>query len=121
MKLGVTGTRRHDDFYWICEQLDALFDPKDVELLISGNAIGVDRNCEIWAKAHSIPVKLIKPDYEKHKENPKYAPIARNRDIASECDVLVAFLPTSGSNGTQSTINYAKDLNKKVIIVPVNL
>jgi predicted Rossmann fold nucleotide-binding protein DprA/Smf involved in DNA uptake len=122
MILGITGTRLNDDWKLVYDTLEARF-PKGegIDLLISGNAIGVDRNCEMWAKSRNIPVKIIKPDYKKYADNPKYAPIARNLIIAAECDILVAFpLEDGSSKGTQSTIDEAKRLGKTVYIVPIS-
>ena len=41
-----------------------------------------------------------------------------NKQIAENSDVIVAFIPDGiKSNGTDSTINYAKKFNKKYVII----
>ena len=43
---------------------------------------------------------------------------ARNKIIAGTSDMVVAFIPEDGlSDGTFSTLKYAKKLNKKRIII----
>ena len=42
---------------------------------------------------------------------------ARNKKIAEECDVLVAFVDSSRKGGTENTIKYASDFGKKVLIM----
>ena len=43
---------------------------------------------------------------------------ARNKQIAIYSDIVVGFIPKGiESNGTVSTINYAKKFDKKVIII----
>jgi predicted Rossmann fold nucleotide-binding protein DprA/Smf involved in DNA uptake len=124
MRLAVTGTRRNDDFRFVIAKLDELYGDRigDVEVLISGNAIGVDRNCEVWAAKHGIPVERVKPDYKRYRDEPRFAPIARNWIIAETCDELVAFRPEDGSSrGAQSTIDRALKLGKKVTIVPTEV
>jgi hypothetical protein len=122
MKLGITGTCRNSNLIFVTKTLESLFPHgKGIDLMISGNANGVDRNCEIWAESLDISVKRLKPDYKKYADRPKYAPIARNMEIVAECDELVAFpLRDGSSKGTQSTIDEAMRLGKKVHLFPVD-
>ncbi len=41
----------------------------------------------------------------------------RNKRIAEECDILIAFDMKIGHSGTKNTIGHAKELGKKVIII----
>lgn len=62
-------------------------------------------------KINKIETKVFLPDFKKHKRAYHY----RNRQIVLESDLLIAFW-NGYSTGTKYTINYAKTLNKKVII-----
>jgi hypothetical protein len=67
---------------------------------------------EAWAKEHSIPTLILKPEYQKYGN---IAPLLRNTDIINECTHLLAFPHKSGS-GTQDAIRKAMKLDKILII-----
>jgi hypothetical protein len=81
-------------------------------LIITGGARGADAMGEEWARAHRIPLLVLKPDYERFG---KRAPLLRNTDIVKECTHLLAFPHSSGS-GTQDAIRKAFKLDKTVSV-----
>jgi YspA, cpYpsA-related SLOG family len=81
-------------------------------IVITGGAKGADALGEAWAKEHSIPILVLKPDYTKNGDK---APLIRNTDIINECTHLLAFPHKSGS-GTQDAIRKAMKLDKILII-----
>ena len=114
MKLAIVGSRKYSNYKTFCKYVERFVDLTEVDLIISGGAIGTDTMAEQLANDHGIDTKIIKPDYNKYKNNPKYAPIARNEIIAKECNVMIAFR-NDNSRGTDSAIKFAKDNKKEVI------
>lgn len=86
--------------------------PKETTHIITGGAVGVDRLAEREARKRGISLIVFKPDYETHG---KAAPLVRNKLIAKECDMLIAFWDGS-SRGTVFTWRYAQKLGKPVRI-----
>lgn len=84
--------------------------PKEATEIITGGAVGVDRLAEREARLRGIPLKVFKPDYEKYG---KSAPLIRNKLIADNCDMLVAFWD-GVSRGTVFTWRYARKRGKPV-------
>jgi len=116
MILAIVGTRHNTkDFEEISLNFfRALFkkDKERIEFLITGGAIGIDKLAESTAKEYGIPVKVIRPD------NPsiKYHYILRNYKIVNEADKVYAFWDGK-SAGTRSVINYARKINKYLVVV----
>lgn len=105
MKVAIIGSRKFNSYNLLCENV-----PSNVTEIVSGGAKGADTLAEQFADEHSLPKKIFLP---KFKTDPTvgYHPghfHQRNRQIAEYADMVIAFMPESGSKGTQSTINYAK-------------
>lgn len=86
--------------------------PKDINLLISGGAKGVDALAEMYAEKNGIEKLIILPDYKRFG---KSAPLKQNEQIVSNADIVIA-LWDGISRGTKFTIDYALKQNKKVIV-----
>jgi hypothetical protein len=86
----------------------------EITLIISGGAKGVDTLAKQFAISNSYPIVEILPDYNKNYF--KIAPIIRNYQIVDKSDIIYAFWDGK-SKGTLSVINYAKKINKKIIII----
>ncbi len=86
--------------------------PKEATHIITGGAVGVDRLAEREAKIRGISLTVFKPDYDTHG---KAAPLVRNKLIAKECDMLIAFWDGK-SRGTVFTWRYAQKIGKPVKI-----
>lgn len=106
MKIAVVGSRsiKNADI--------SQYIPKEATEIITGGAVGVDKLAEREARLRGIPLTVYKPDYETHG---KSAPLVRNKLIAENCDMLIAFWDGS-SRGTVFTWRYADKLGKPVKI-----
>ena len=113
--LALIGSRKFNNYAIFCEFVHECIDVSKVSLIISGGAVGCDKLAELFASDNGIPIKVIKPDYKKYYDRPKFAPLARNQIIAMECDKMIAFI-YEDSNGTKYTIEQAKVIGKEVFI-----
>jgi len=86
--------------------------PKDISLIVSGGARGIDTLAEDYADRNKIPKLIFLPDYEKYG---KIAPLIRNKAIVDNANIVIAFWDGI-SRGTKFTIDYAKKQGKKVIM-----
>lgn len=115
MKVIIAGSRTCDDKKIIWGALDN--SKFEITELISGGAIGVDRIGEDWAKSKKIPVTIYRPHYG--VENPRYAPLLRNTDMAQNGDALIAIWKNK-TRGTAHMIQCMKDLGKPIEIIEIN-
>ena len=106
MKIAVVGSRNIK-----INNLDQYLGQADE--IVSGGAKGVDTCAADYAKEHGIKLTEILPDYERYG---RAAPIVRNREIVDYADEIVAFWDGK-SKGTRSTIDYAKKINKKCLVI----
>ncbi len=83
-----------------------------VKKIISGGAKCADTIGIQWANKNNIETLVFYPDFKKHKKAYHF----RNRQIVMKSDLIVAFW-NGYSTGTKYTINFAKNLEKEVIIV----
>jgi len=86
--------------------------PKNISLIISGGARGIDTLAEEYAEKMGISKLIFLPNYIKHG---KKAPLVRNKLIVDSADIVIAFWDGI-SRGTKFTIDYAKSQNKKVTV-----
>lgn len=116
MKLGISGTRQPQIGYaeWESLLLDKV-NVNDITEIVSGGAKGVDSFARTFASRHRKPLMELKPDYGAYGRS---APLVRNRQIVRESNVLVAF-PSSESRGTIRTIEEARRIGRKVIIIKI--
>jgi predicted Rossmann fold nucleotide-binding protein DprA/Smf involved in DNA uptake len=87
------------------------------ECIISGGARGIDAIAENWAKKNGIKTLIFRPEYDKYN---KGAPLKRNRTIVENADIIYAFWD-GRSRGTKYTIDYARNKQKDVRVIKVNL
>ena len=81
--------------------------------IVSGGANGVDAIAEHYAKINNIKTTVFLPQYETYG---KRAPLIRNNVILENCDNVLAIWDGE-SKGTLYTINRAKKLGLKVMVV----
>jgi predicted Rossmann fold nucleotide-binding protein DprA/Smf involved in DNA uptake len=110
MKIAIVGSREFDN-YGILEEF-VKNDMPGIECIISGGARGADTLAEKASEKLGIPITIIKPDWSKYG---KSAGIRRNREIVSMADKVIAFWDGE-SKGTLSSIKYAKQYNKELVI-----
>lgn len=80
------------------------------DTIVSGGAKGVDEYAEEFAKKLGCKIELYKPDF---KIAHPYRYYQRNKKIAKNCDVMIAFNKKDKS-GTSQTIRFAEELGKEV-------
>ena len=112
MKLAISGSRGLSvDLNEYIESLGLT-----ISEIITGGAKGIDKCAEEYAIQHDIKLTIIRPDYKNYPY--RAAPIIRNKEIVSKCDVLLAIWD-GNSKGTKATIDFARKQNKTVIIFMV--
>jgi predicted Rossmann fold nucleotide-binding protein DprA/Smf involved in DNA uptake len=132
MKVAIVGSRRYENKKKI---KDFVFKLKqqygDKTIIVSGGAKqGADRYAKKYALELGLQYEEYPPFHEVHNlyctmpESRYGKPYsiknfhARNKIIAGTSDFIVAFIAEGvQSDGTFSTLNYAKKLNKKRIII----
>ena len=111
MKLLIAGSRGIKDFD-LSEYV-----PRDVDLIISGGANGVDRLAEQYADAHRLSKLVLRPQYGRYGK--QYAPLKRNEEMVALADeVLVIW--DGKSKGSKHTVEYAEKMKKPLRVVVWN-
>jgi hypothetical protein len=113
MKLAIVGSRTFNDYELLEKSILDKFDLKNIDLIVSGGAVGADKLGEKFAEKHSIEPLILKPDWNKYGKRAGYE---RNKDIIKNCDTVIAFW-NGESPGTKHSIDIAKASKKEVIIV----
>lgn len=87
-----------------------------ITTLISGHALGIDREGEYWAHFHNVPIEIFEPDWETYGRR---AGIIRNETMAKNADALIAIWDGK-SKGTKHMIEMAEkyNLSKYILVVP---
>lgn len=113
MRVAIIGSRCFPETYGreVISKLFASFGPK-VEI-VSGGAKGPDTWAEEAAFLHGLPVRVIRPDWERHG---KGAGFIRNKEIVDCCDMVVA-LWDGESKGTANSLEHAERARKPILVV----
>ena len=107
MKIAIIGSRD------LKVDLDQYLSADLVTEVITGGAHGVDYCAIQWAKKHSIPLIVLRPDYEAYGRS---APLIRDKTIIDRCNAVYAFWD-GNSRGTAFSLNYASLQHKKINVV----
>ena len=112
-KYGIVGNRFGWDYNRVQEELLEL-GINENDTIISGGATGVDTFAQQYAKTKGCDMIIFYPKYNQPSPQRYFQ---RNKQIAEECDILVAFdKGSSKGSGTLNTISHAKHMGKKVIV-----
>ena len=132
MNIGIVGSRRWTDKIKI---KDFIFELKnrhgvDVTIVSGGCRNGADKYAKKYALEFDMKYEEFPPIHEQHNMYCVLPPFRygkpyavwhffeRNKQIAEYSNIVVGFIPDGvESNGTMSTIEHAKKLNKKTIII----
>ena len=132
MKVGIVGARIWTDKLKIKEFIFKLKEEYGTDtIIVSG---GCKQGADKYAKKYALELGLQYEEYPPfHEVHNLYCTMpesrygkpysvkyfhARNKIIAGTSDFVVAFIPRGvESNGTQSTINYATKMGKKIVII----
>ena len=107
MKLLIAGSRSIKNFDL------SPYIPEETSLIISGGASGVDALAEQYADSKKMPKVIIKPQYNLYG---RAAPLKRNNEMVDMADVVLVIWDGI-SRGTKYTIDYARKMNKDVIVI----
>lgn len=110
MKLAVVGSRTFNKRSLLVRVITQLGRP---ELIISGGARGADALAKQYAIDLDIPYLEFPANWDLYGKSAGYK---RNVQIVEACDQVLAFWDGL-SKGTEHTVNLAKKLGKKVIII----
>lgn len=125
MKLLICGDRNITDYKILLEALKAS-GYENIDTVISGNANGVDKLGERYAKENGLILKIFKPDWKnldapgaiiKENDYGKYnsrAGMDRNEKMVDEADNVLAVQTNGPTSGTQGSVKYAKSKDKPV-------
>lgn len=121
IKIAVSGSRHFHDYTFVSGFLDAFIakvsrNGRAVEL-VSGGASGVDTLAERYAEERGYPLHRFPADW---KQFGRAAGPIRNKQMAEESDILVAFL-SPNSRGTANMINQMNKAGKLYFVVPIEL
>jgi len=103
IKTLICGSRSITEYGYVASAVS--YAPFEPDMIITGGAAGVDNSGQAYAHSHSIDVKTVKPKYTEHG---KRAPLKRNEAMVDEANTIIAVW-NKQSNGTEYTIQYAKD------------
>lgn len=113
MKIAIVGSRNYKDRFQLgivlAMELEVL---GDETVIISGGASGADSLAEEYAAAFGLETEIYPANWA---EFGKAAGPIRNKVIAQECDMMLAFYGPDGvTPGTQSSVRLAKEAGKEV-------
>ena len=123
MNITIIGSRNFDNYEFVENIVSAVIADfaeqtnSDAITIVSGGAKGTDLLAERFAKQHSFPMLIFRPDYKSYG---KAAPIRRNREILEHSDMVIAFWD-GASKGTRYMIENAEKLNipSKVVMIKI--
>lgn len=104
MKLIIAGSRSIKSLSIVTQAMvQSPWEPYDIDEVHHGGADGVDRCADTWAETHGLPVVVHRPEWDEYG---RAAGPIRNKEMAMECDALVAVWDGE-SRGTRSMIEKA--------------
>lgn len=115
MRIGIVGSRRRKDKESITAYVDSL---ESDDIVVSGGCRGVDTWAVERAKERGLRTIAYKPDLTDIKDrgdcvNRYYA---RNKRIAENSEMIVAFVSPDRTGGTENTIKWAQELKVPVVL-----
>lgn len=116
MKYGIVGSRKRTNEHAVRDFVSTL---ALRDTVVSGGCVGVDTWAVDQAEKIGIKTKIFWPDLKNCKKRFEFveAYYARNKLIAEECDILVAFVSSDRKGGTENTIKHAEKAGKKIILL----
>lgn len=116
MKYGIVGSRRRKDKETVVAFVNGL---EEEDVVVTGGCRGVDTWAAEAATARGLRTRIMRPDTSKCRTRFEVADAYydRNRRIAAESDVVVAFVASDRRGGTENTIEHAKRLGRAIRIV----
>lgn len=110
MIYGIVGSRTFFDYF----TLENVLDKHIISKIVSGGSKGADSLASRYALERGIQLLEYLPNYNKYGVK---APFIRNKLIVRDAEIIIAFWDLK-SGGTKHSLDYAKKLKKKCIIIP---
>lgn len=104
----------HRDVIPLNSELLRILDKYPGALWLHGGAPGADSYVDDFLVEHKVAKQIVRPDYKKYRDRPKYAPLKRDEDMVDIGDVVVAAYDGRKTGGTFHTVEYAERLHKTV-------
>ena len=104
----------HRDKILSIDKLDEIANLYPDATWMHGGAIGFDNQVALYAKSHNINQIVIRPDYQNNE--PKIAPLIRNKTMVEQSDLVIACYDGRNIGGTKYTIDYARKRGKQIYI-----
>ncbi len=118
----VCGGRDFNDVEFVHTKISGIVTPylrydEDTAITLhTGACRGVDQLAERYAHDNRWQIESHPPDYDAFKGRERYAPLARNEDMAIACDVVIAFW-NYHSKGTHHMIMQALEKGCELHVV----
>jgi hypothetical protein len=114
-KVVIAGSRDFNDYQFLKEKLDHLFQNVKEEIeIVSGTAKGADTLGEKYAKENNLKIAYFKPDWSIGKS----AGYIRNEDMAKYANACVVFWKNN-SKGSKHMIDLAEKYNLKLRVYKI--
>lgn len=109
--VAIIGSRNFSNWEQLKEEVGQIIRPDDT--IVSGGAIGADSMAQRIAKENGLKMIIFYPNYTRYARG---APFVRNKLIAEQADIVLAFYSKGRfqQGGTLHTVEKAKELGKKV-------
>jgi hypothetical protein len=112
MRVAVVDSRSFTDYGLLFDTLSSI----NITQIISGGAIGADSLAARYAREKSIELVEFIPKWYISGVYDKSAGFKRNKDIVNASEIVYAFWDGI-SRGTKSSIDYAKKLGIKSVVI----
>jgi hypothetical protein len=108
----------YDNFEYIAKQLDAF---RDIDGLILGGGLGVEKFAEDWAKDRNVPYSTIRPNFAAHGGERAHAFKSRNVAIIERSHRLIVFWDGIPNGPLGAVLADAMTLKKEVHLLPLEI
>lgn len=108
MRVIIAGSRNVESYETVAQAVSC--SGLRITEVVSGNARGVDRLGELWARKHGIPVRRFLADWDRLGKSAGYR---RNEEMGRYADALIACWD-GVSKGTKHMIDFMRRLGKPV-------
>ena len=115
MKIAIVGARSFNDYNLFKSYINTYKSLFDIDMIISGGAIGTDSMAYRYAIEYGITFVCHPP---KPEDGYPAKFFRRNLRIVEQSQIVLAF-PMGKSTGTRHSISLAKKLGKKLYIVEI--
>ena len=113
MKVAIVGSRDYDNYFEFKTYIDEFRKHIQIDMIISGGAIGVDSMAYQYAVENGITFVCHPP---KPEDGYPAKFFRRNLRIVEQAECIIAF-PRGKSTGTRHSIKLAEKLHKKLYVI----